>query len=381
MTINVFIVDDSATARTAMRLILEDSSDINVLGVASTPPIALKRMNKQWPDVIISDLEMPDMSGLEFLAYLQANKPTPFIVFSNYTGDSAMSSVEALSKGALDIIPKPDFSCEESLHQASQQILNSIRAAATAESAAKKAPAKARAHKANTVAGWEAKLASRLSERRLKKASGQAGVEKSAVEDDGVSIDHAQLRLMAIGSSTGGTSIIERILRGLHKNSPPVVIVQHMPEHFTLAFAKRINQFCDIEVKEAEEGDVLRPGLALIAPGGKHMALNKKGSRLQVIITQQEPVNSHKPSVDILFQSVAALQPRDTVGVILTGMGKDGAKGLLAMRQSGAMTIAQLGDDCAVNGMPKAAMAINAVDLELSAVEITASLATTQYKK
>lgn len=364
MTINVFIVDDSATARTALRLILETSVDINVLGVASNPLIALKRMVKAWPDVIISDIEMPEMDGIEFLQYLQKNKPTPFIVFSNHTGSSAVTSVEALARGALDIIPKPNFSDSQSLEEVSIEILNAVRAAA-------------KLRKPKTVAertdlpspnGTEQKT-SLLQALKKRQAREQPEV---AVETPPLARDHYSL--IAIGSSTGGTTIIEKILTAMTPSSPGIVIVQHMPELFTKAFANRINQFCRIHVKEAEDGDVIKPGVALIAPGGMHMAVARRSQGYFVQIYNGEHVNRHKPSVDVLFNSVAETYAHDALGVIITGMGKDGAKGLLQMKAAGANTIAQAEDDCAVYGMPKAAKAIGAVEMELDARQIVVAL-------
>lgn len=375
MTTNVFIVDDSATARTALRLILETSDDINVIGVASTPIIALKRMQKTWPDVIISDLEMPDMSGFEFLEYLQQKRPTPFIVFSNYTGSSAMSSVEALAKGALDIIPKPNFNCEESLQATSNIILNSIRAAAKL---AVKMEVDQLQRKNRKLTGKNSRKMHTPVEKvenysvvTNKKYSDLTSVEN---EDEAFVLPRQEFSLLALGSSTGGTTIIEKILRELTVKSPAVVVVQHMPEHFTQAFAKRINQFCRIHVKEACDGDEVNQGTALIAPGGKHMKLINQGGRLRVHIFDDDVVNSHKPSVDVLFHSIASLLQKDGLGVILTGMGKDGARGLLAMREAGAVTLSQSGEDCAVNGMPKAAVALGAVDFEMSSANIALTL-------
>ena len=336
MTTNVFIVDDSATARTALRLILETSEDINVIGVASNPLIALKRMNTLWPDVIISDLEMPEMNGAEFLGYIKKNHPTPFIIFSNYTGSNAKSSVEVLSKGAADIIAKPDFSCPESLDETRNHILNSIRAAANIS-----VPAKLDEIKAN-----------------------QKLVDVPLKQD--------KFSMIAIGSSTGGTSIIEKILRQVPTTAPGVVIVQHMPEHFTKAFANRINQFCSITVKEAEDGDEVVPGVALIAPGGRHMKVVGRAPNFRVSISDRDAdyVNRHKPSVDVLFDSVAEIVRKGALGIILTGMGKDGAKGMLAMKNTGAETISQAAEDCAVYGMPKAAMALGAVNHSMRTQEI-----------
>lgn len=356
MTINVFIVDDSATARTALRLILESSEDINVIGVASNPLIALKRMNKIWPDVIISDIEMPEMNGIEFLQYLQRNRPTPFIVFSNHTGSSAVTSVDALFKGALDIIPKPNFSCSESLDETSLNILNAVRAAARLEVK----PARQ----------------GQLPDPGIKSEKQTAPKpKKEKPVDKGLSLPREEYSIIAIGSSTGGTTVIEKILTALSEDCPGIVIVQHMPELFTKAFANRVNQFCRITVKEAEDGDKVTPGLALIAPGGKHMSVTgRPPSNYRVKVFDGEYVNRHKPSVDVLFNAVADTARKDALGIILTGMGKDGAKGLLHMRMAGADTVAQAAEDCAVYGMPKAAKAMEAVGLELTATEIAAVL-------
>lgn len=350
MTTNVFIVDDSATARTALKLILESSDDINVIGVASTPPIALKRMQKNWPDVIISDIEMPDMDGFEFLQYLQKNRPTPFIVFSNYTGSSAKSSVEALSRGAVDIIPKPNFNDASSLSRATQSILLAVRAAANAK-----------------------------------------GVGKTAVEEDveeqanaepaTLPADKNSFSIIAVGSSTGGTSIIEKLLTAMSTDCPGIVVVQHMPEGFTRAFADRVNQFCKIKVKEAEDGDEVKPGMALIAPGGRHMKLVGRPGHYRVSVFDADYVNRHRPSVDVLFSSVAVASGRNALGIILTGMGKDGAKGLLDMKKAGAYTIGQAEEDCAVYGMPKAAVALGAVDEEMRVKQIIKAASSIHLKK
>lgn len=362
MTINVFIVDDSATARTALRLILETSEDINVLGVASNPLIALKRMVKAWPDVIISDIEMPEMDGIEFLHYIQKNKPTPFIVFSNHTGSSAVTSVEALARGALDIIPKPNFSNSQSLEEASIEILNAVRAAAKLEK------------NKNLPQITELALPSSEGDRPLLRQVKERHKEGELTPVEVAPLARDQYSVIAIGSSTGGTTIIEKILTAMTPNCPGIVIVQHMPELFTKAFANRINQFCRIHVKEAEDGDMIKSGVALIAPGGKHMSVVRRINGYFVHVFAGEYVNRHKPSVDVLFNSVAEVFIHDALGVILTGMGKDGAKGLLLMKQAGANTIAQAEEDCAVYGMPKAAKAMDAVEIELNSLQIVTAL-------
>lgn len=359
MTINVYIVDDSATARTALRLILETSDDINVLGVASNPLIAIKRMNAHWPDVIISDIEMPEMDGFEFLKYLKRNRPTPFIVFSNHTGSSAASSVEALSRGAVDIIPKPNFSCSDSLEETSINILNAVRAAANLDVS-------------NTIIE-ETGVFPAITQSQLLEAT-----TPLIFEDFG--IKRQLFSIIAIGSSTGGTTIIEKILRQMNEKSPGIVIVQHMPELFTKAFANRINQFCKITVKEAEDGDEVVPGVALIAPGGRHMKLvRKRLSGYGVSVYDGDYVNRHKPSVDVLFNSIAEVARHDALGVILTGMGKDGSKGMLKMKQAGALNIAQEEKDCAVYGMPKAAKALEAVDYDFTSKQIASLLSLIKY--
>jgi two-component system chemotaxis response regulator CheB len=367
MTTNVFIVDDSATARTALKLILETSDDINVQGVASNPLIALKRMNmlQQWPDVIISDIEMPEMDGIAFLEYLKRNRPTPFIVFSNHTGASATTSIEALFKGAVDIIPKPNFSNSESLEETSIHILNAVRAAAKLNLSSSVAAATVPVPPSTssfTVTGTFQAI-----------RSDTPPEPQPAMEP--FPLRRKSFSLIAIGSSTGGTTIIEKILRSMREDCPGIVIVQHMPELFTHAFAKRINQFCRIIVKEAEDGDVVKPGLALIAPGGLQMRLVRdRLSGFSVNVFDGEHVNRHKPSVDVLFSSVADIARSDVLGVILTGMGKDGAKGMQRMKEAGAETIAQSEEDCAVYGMPKAAVALGAVDHEMQSSTIAAAL-------
>jgi two-component system chemotaxis response regulator CheB len=359
MTINVFIVDDSATARTALRLILDNSDEINVIGVASNPLIALKRMVKTWPDVIISDLEMPEMHGTEFLEYIQRNRPTPFIVFSNYTGSSALSSVEALSQGAADIIAKPNFSNTEDLNETSEHVLNAIKAASRVLPQQIEKPARATA---------------RSDDNKRKKPALEPEMTQEELLDL-PELSRSTFELIAIGSSTGGTTVIEKFLRRLKPDSPGVVIVQHMPEHFTNAFANRVNQFCSIDVREAVDGDEVKPGVALIAPGGKHMRVSSIRGRCIVSVFEGDSVNRHRPSVDVLFNSVAEFFGNKALAIILTGMGKDGAKGMLALQQKGAETIAQSEEDCAVYGMPKAAVALGAANHQFHSAIIAELLA------
>ncbi len=331
MPINVFLVDDSATVRAVLKLILEKDPDICVIGVAATADIALKKMGKQWPDVIVSDLEMPGMHGLDFLKYIREHHPTPFVVCSSHVGPGAKASLDALALGAVDIISKPNIGVESYLEEITNTITQSVKAAACATSR----------HIADTS----------------KKSMSPAPVSSSTLRRTPA--------VIAIGSSTGGTTVVEHLLRQMHAASPCVLITQHMPKHFTALFAKRLNNICAIDVREAVDGDSVEKGCALIAPGGMHMTLTKQNNALRIRITEDPPVNRHRPSVDVLFRSVAAQLGARAMGIILTGMGEDGAAGLLEMRRAGAVTIGQDAATCAVYGMPRVAMEMGAVEWQM----------------
>lgn len=332
MPINVFLVDDSATVRAVLKLLLEKDPDICVIGVAATADIALKKMSKQWPDVIISDLEMPGMHGLEFLKYIREHHPTPFVVCSSHVGPGAKASLDALALGAVDIISKPNIGVESYLEEITNTITHAIKAAACATTR-------------------------QVSDAHRKIVTPQPIAAAPSIRRTPA--------VIAIGSSTGGTTVVEHLLRQMNKESPCVLIAQHMPKHFTALFAKRLNGICDIEVREAVDGDSIAKGTALIAPGGMHMQLIKQNNALHVRITEDPPVNRHRPSVDVLFRSVAALLGAKAIGIILTGMGEDGAAGLLEMRKAGAPTIGQDQATCAVYGMPRVAMDIGAVEWQV----------------
>lgn len=334
MPINVFLVDDSATVRTVLKMILEKDPEICVLGVAANAEIALKKMAKQWPDVIVSDLEMPGMHGLEFLKYIKTNRPTPFVVCSSHVGPGAKASIDALALGAVDIIAKPNIGVESYLEEITAAITQSVKAAACVGS-------------------------------RHASASSTHKTEPARTIEPAVSRGHRNISVIAIGSSTGGTTIVEHLLKNMRPDMPGVLIVQHMPKHFTELFAKRLNTVCSIEVKEAEDGDTVHNGRALIAPGGMHMKLSGHGSNLFINVRDEPPVNRHKPSVDVLFRSVANHVGARSMGIILTGMGEDGAAGLLEMRRVGAVAIGQDQASSAVYGMPRAAMEIGAVEWQM----------------
>lgn len=338
MPIQVFIVDDSATVRTVLKMILEKDPEISVLGVAANPDIALKKMAKQWPDVIVSDLEMPGMHGLDFLRYLREHRPTPFVVCSSHVGPGAKASIDALALGAVDIIAKPNIGVESFLEEITAAITQSVKAAAQ-------------------VAVRPAPLG----------RSSELPVPPPIPVAPAIPIPAARraASVIAIGSSTGGTTLVEYLLKSLTPESPGVLVVQHMPRHFTELFARRLNTVCAIEVKEAVDGDAVCRGRALIAPGGLHMKLAGQGSALQVQVVDEAPVNRHKPSVDVLFRSVARVLGPRAMGIILTGMGEDGAAGLLDMRRAGAVTLGQDQASSAVYGMPRVAMEIGAVETQL----------------
>ena len=335
MPINVFLVDDSATVRTVLKIILEKDPEICVVGVAANAEIALKKMAKQWPDVIVSDLEMPGMHGLDFLKYIKANRPTPFVVCSSHVGPGAKASIDALALGAVDIIAKPNIGVESYLEEITAAITQSIKAAACVG--------------ARNVTATHAKQ-----------------TEPSRTVDSITPPNRRAVSVIAIGSSTGGTTVVEHLLKQMTPDMPGILIVQHMPKHFTELFAKRLNTICSIEVKEAEHGDVVRKGRALIAPGGRHMKLVGQGINLSVCVSDEPPVNRHKPSVDVLFRSVTSQVGARSMGIILTGMGEDGAAGLLEMRRIGAATIGQDQTSSAVYGMPRAAMEMGAVEWQMS---------------
>jgi two-component system chemotaxis response regulator CheB len=334
MPINVFLVDDSATVRTVLKIILEKDPEICVIGVAANAEIALKKMAKQWPDVIVSDLEMPGMHGLDFLKYIKANHPTPFVVCSSHVGPGAKASIDALALGAVDIIAKPNIGIESYLEEITAAITQSVKAAAC------------------------------VGTRHISAAHAKQ-TEQLRATDWTITPNRRAVSVIAIGSSTGGTTVVENLLKQMNPDVPGILIVQHMPKHFTELFAKRLNTICSIDVKEAEHGDVVRKGRALIAPGGMHMKLVGQGNNFSVCVSDEPPVNRHKPSVDVLFRSVTSQAGARSIGIILTGMGEDGAAGLLEMRRIGAATIGQDQASSAVYGMPRVAMEMGAVEWQM----------------
>jgi two-component system chemotaxis response regulator CheB len=322
--IRVLVVDDSAIVRKVLTDSLSAEPDLEVVGTAPDPFIARDKILSLEPDVLTLDIEMPRMDGLTFLRKLMRYRPMPVIVISSLGEASCQAAVSALREGAVEVLAKPGG--PYSVGELRLALPNKIRAAALA----------------------------RVWRREPAEAKPQAAALQAAAA--GAS------RVIAIGASTGGTEAIERVLTRLPANCPGLVIAQHIPAGFSRAFAERLNQSCAIEVREAVDGDRVEPGLALVAPGNLHMLLRKTGAGYRVNVKDGPPVCYQRPSVDVLFQSAAAAAGAGAVGVILTGMGSDGAQGLLKMRQAGAATIAQDEETCVVFGMPKEAIRCGAVD-------------------
>ncbi len=345
--IRVLTVDDSALMRQVLATLLAKDPDIEVVGAAPDPYIARERIKALNPDVLTLDVEMPKMDGLTFLEKLMRGHPMPVVMVSSLTEIGCQTTLRALELGAVDFIAKPKIDLREGMNEIAQDLIAKIKAAAVARVRGKGIGGN----------GHQNPLASHPSPL----ASGSAMIKTTDT-------------IIAIGSSTGGTEAVKEVLEKLPSNTPPILITQHMPERFTKTWADRMNKICRIAVKEAQDGDSVLPGHALIAPGNYHMTLVRSGARYTVQINQDPPVNRHRPSVDVMFASVARYAGANAVGVILTGMGGDGAKEMLTMKQAGAFTIAQDEASCVVFGMPKEAIKAGAVDKILPLDDIAGSI-------
>lgn len=332
-SIRVLVVDDSAIVRKIFKQEISRDPELEVVGTAPDPYIARNKIVKLEPDVVTLDIEMPRMDGLTFLRKLMHYWPIPVVVVSSLTREGGALALEAMEAGAVEVISKPGSSY--AVGDMSVELIDKIKAAA-------KVVVTKRERKWGKLAHVKPRL----------------------------SLTRTTNKVIAVGASTGGTKALEFILELMPANTPGIVIVQHMPENFTRAFAQRLNNSCALEVKEAENGDSVIPGRALIAPGNYHMILRRAGAKYYVEIKKGPLVSRHRPSVDMLFKSVATYAGKNAVGVIMTGMGKDGAEGLLMMNQNGAPTIAQDQTSCVVFGMPREAIEIDAVDEVLSLDEI-----------
>ena len=347
--IGVMIVDDSAVVRQTISGIISDEEDIEVIGTASDPYCAAEKIARQVPDVIILDIEMPRMDGLTFLQKIMSQHPIPVVICSSLTESGSDSVMKALAYGAVDIITKPKMGTRQFLEESRIRIADTVRAASSS---------------------------------KVKKIAGPCDIEAPPKYTADVIMPKVKRgvlsettdRVVAVGASTGGTEALREFLMQLPLDTAGVVIVQHMPENFTRAFAERLDSLCDISVKEAKNGDSVLRGQALIAPGNMHTLLKRSGAQYYVEVKDGPLVTRHRPSVDVLFRSTAFYAGKNAVGVIMTGMGDDGARGMKEMKDAGAYTIAQDEESCVVFGMPKEAIKLNAVDRVLPLAEIAGAV-------
>jgi two-component system chemotaxis response regulator CheB len=347
--IRVLIVDDSAFVREALKSILESDPQIEVMAVASDPYIAVERIRKEVPDVITLDVEMPRMDGLTFLDKIMSQHPIPVVICSTLTERGSEVAMAALQKGALDIITKPKLGAKEFFEESRLRICDVVKSAALARVKNRRQPA------APTVAP---KL---TADAILAKSSSEAMIQTTE-------------KVVVVGASTGGTEALCEFLQALPLDAPGILVVQHMPEIFTARFAERLNSICRITVLEAAGQESVLRGQALIAPGNRHMLLKRSGARYFVELREGPLVSRHRPSVDVLFRSAARYAGANAVGVIMTGMGDDGAKGMLEMKNAGAYNIAQDEATCVVYGMPAEAVKLDAVNRSLPLGQIASEV-------
>jgi len=328
MAITAFVIDDSALVRKHLADALA-AGGIEVLGTASDPLFAWPKLAAGWPDVIVLDVEMPRMDGITFLRKLMAERPTPVVMCSTLTERGCQTTLDALAAGAVGFVTKPKLGLKEYLAERSDPLVEAVRAAAKT---------------------------------RVRAGPVQAAASSRKPPEPQAAMAETTDRVVAIGVSTGGVQAIERVLRGLDRTAPGIVMVQHMPERFTASLAERLNALCAVEVLEARDGERVVAGRVLIAPGGRHMQLKRSGAQYVVEVRDGPLINHHRPSVDVLMRSVAACAGGNAIGIVMTGMGDDGARGLREMRNAGAYTAAQDEASCVVFGMPAEAIRLGGVD-------------------
>lgn len=355
MPIQVLIVDDSAVVRQVLRDELSSHPDIEVCGVAPDPIFAMEKMKVLWPDVVVLDIEMPRMDGLTFLREIMSKRPTPVIICSTLTVDKAELTLQALAAGAFTTISKPKVGLRDFLVDSSEDLVSVVRAASKAKVGRVVGPQPALEKPGSPLLPPESSRARPATSERL-------GPDEMLPPPGAAHRVPMTEKIVAIGCSTGGTQALERILRALPRTAPGIVVVQHMPEAFTRSFAERLDSVCDLEVREAKDGDRILPGLALIAPGGRHTLVVRSGAQYRVEVKDGPLISRHRPSVDVLFRSVARAAGQNATGFILTGMGDDGAHGMREMHEGGAVTYAQDEKSCVVFGMPKEAIRLGGVD-------------------
>ncbi len=334
MSVKVFVVDDSAVVRQALAHMLSGNPEVELIGSAPNPLLAMDMIRKNPPDVLLLDIEMPGMDGLTFLRQIMSSNPIPTVICSTLSTEGSKIALEALSAGAVAVLAKPKLGLKQFLDDSRREMVQTLKTAAKSKPRGR--PAALEAH-----AG--------------KPAPAQAPALSSVHA-------FAMNKPVVIGSSTGGTQALELMLTNLPADAPGIAITQHMPEKFTAMYAKRLDGICAMSVREARDGDRLVRGVVLIAPGGLHMQLQKSAGQYYVKVVDGPPVNRHKPSVDVLFRSASECAGRDVLGIILTGMGDDGARGMKVLHDGGARTLAQNEESCVVFGMPKEAIKLQAVD-------------------
>ncbi|MEJ6006429.1 chemotaxis response regulator protein-glutamate methylesterase [Paucibacter sp. AS339] len=361
--LRVAIVDDSAVVRKHLSSVLE-AAGIQVSITASDPLFAWPKLEADWPDVIVLDVEMPRMDGISFLKRLMTEHPIPVVMCSTLTEAGCETTMQALAAGAVGFVTKPKLGLRDFLEDPGNGLVGAVRAAARANVRA--LPSQIATQAAGGAGGVGGAAAG--------SAAGRARRPSPIININAVAMAETTDRVIAFGSSTGGVQTIEAVLKQLPRTTPGIVLVQHMPEKFTHSFAARLNTVTDLEVMEAKDGDRVINGRVLVAPGGRHMQLKRSGAQYVVEVRDGPLVNHHKPSVDVLFKSVAHCAGRNAIGAIFTGMGDDGARGLLEMRKAGAMTLAQDEASCVVYGMPKAAAELGAAQHVVALSEMAAAL-------
>lgn len=359
--IKLLIVDDSAVVRQTLRAVFESDKEIEIVGTASDPYHAAQKMQKVAPDVMTLDIEMPRMDGLTFLKKIMTQHPMPVVIISSLTAEGTETALRALEYGAVEIITKPQLDTKKFFEESKIRLCDVVKAAAKA--------------KIKTLKSYK------------KPPSEQIKIQPKYTADVIIppsKRDSSMLKttekVIAIGASTGGTEALRELLTVLPADSPGIVIVQHMPEVFTRSFATRLNEICQVNVKEAENQDSVIRGQVLIAPGNKHTLLKRSGARYYVEVKDGPLVNRHRPSVDVLFRSTARHAGKNAIGIILTGMGADGVSGLLEMKEAGAKTVAQDEKTCVVFGMPKEAIKADAAKTVLPLDKIAGYIINNQYK-
>ncbi len=338
--IRVLVVDDSAVVRQTMQEILSSDSGIQVMGVAADPYIAIRKMEAETPDVITLDIEMPRMDGLTFLKKIMSQHPIPVVICSSLTTGGSEMALKAMEYGAVEVITKPQLGTKRFLEESRVRICDAVKAAHLA---------RGRGGRGIVPPAFMEVAPKLTADAILARPTGREMIRTTE-------------KVVVVGASTGGTEALRELLVALPLDAPAIVIVQHMPEHFTRAFAERLDSLCRITVKEAENDDTLVRGRALIAPGNRHTLLKRSGARYYVEVRDGPLVSRHRPSVDVLFRSAARYAGANAVGVIMTGMGDDGARGMRELKEAGACNIAQDEASCVVFGMPKEAIKIGAVD-------------------